>query len=346
MRFGVLFRPQAPPDSGWIVERWQQVLEAAQVAEEAGFHGVFLPEHHMMADGYPPSPWAGLGAIASRTTTLELGTTVYLLPLRHPVHTAEAGAMLDIVSNGRLRLGCGLGNYAPEYELYGWNKRDQVGRFEEAIDIVRRAWAGEELDHEGRHFTAKGRILPLPVGAQLWLGGTTEPGVRRAARFGCKWVMSNLQQLEGVSKLAELYRSAGREAGTSDDLGVILLRDGFVADSLEDVRKIWWPSLAEEHWFYFSKLPRFTGERSGPTFEGVSSADSLDFDKHREDRLIVGSPEQCIEQIRRFEEGIGLDYLIVSFRMSRGPSHEHELEAIRRFGAEVIPAFDPATTHA
>jgi alkanesulfonate monooxygenase SsuD/methylene tetrahydromethanopterin reductase-like flavin-dependent oxidoreductase (luciferase family) len=339
MKFGIQFRPQDPPDGSHIVERWQQVLEASVAAEEAGFDGVFLPEHHMMDDGYPPSPWAGLGAIAAVTTKIEIGTAVYLLPLRHPVDSAEAGAMVDIISGGRLRLGCGLGNYAPEFELFGWNKREQVSRFEEAIDVVQRAWAGEQLDHEGRHFTARGRILPRPVGAELWLGATTDPGVKRAARFGCKWIMGPLQLLDGVVALTEQYRLAGEAAGTSDSLGVVLLRDGFVADSLDEVRQVWWPSLAREHWTYFSKLPRFTGERSGSTFEGISSADDLDFERHRQDRLIVGSPSDCIEQIQRFRDAVGMDYLVMTFRVSRGPSFEHELECIRRFGSDVIPAF-------
>jgi alkanesulfonate monooxygenase SsuD/methylene tetrahydromethanopterin reductase-like flavin-dependent oxidoreductase (luciferase family) len=339
MRFGVQFRPQAPPDASWIVERWEQVIAAAVTAEEAGFDGVFLPEHHMMADGYPPSPWAGLGAISARTTRVDLGTAVYLLPLRHPVHTAEDAAMLDVVSGGRLRFGVGIGNYAPEFELYGWNKRQQVSRYEEALDVLKAAWAGEELDHTGRHFTAKGRILPRPVGAQLWMGATTPVGVERVARYGCKWIMGPLQRRELVAELTELYHEKGREYGTSDDLGVVLLRDGFVADSLADVEKLWWPIIAAEHWRYFTKLPRFTGERTGPTFSGIESAEGLDFERHREDRMIAGSPQDCIAQIRRFEEQLGLDYLIMTFRVGGGPSAEHELEAIRRFGAEVIPAF-------
>jgi alkanesulfonate monooxygenase SsuD/methylene tetrahydromethanopterin reductase-like flavin-dependent oxidoreductase (luciferase family) len=339
VRFGVQFRPQAPPDASWVVERWEQVLGAAVAAEEAGFDGVFLPEHHMMDDGYPPSPWAGLAAIAARTARVELGTAVYLLPLRHPVHSAEDAAMVDVISGGRLRLGVGIGNYAPEFELYGWDKRQQVSRYEEALDVLRAAWAGEELDHAGRHFTAKGRVLPRPIGAQLWMGATTEPGVKRAARYGCKWIMSPLQRRELVAELTTLYRATGREHGTEDGLGVVLLRDGFVADSLADVEKVWWPIIAAEHWRYFTQLPRFTGERTGPTFSGVESAAGLDFHRHREERLIVGSPEDCIAQIRRFEEELQLDYLIMTFRVGGGPSYEHELEAIRRFGADVIPAF-------
>ena len=57
------------------------------------------------------------------------------------------------------------------------------------------------------------------------------------------------------------------------------------------------------------------------------------------DRLIVGSPQDCIEQIQKYRDAIDLDYLILSFRVASGPSHEEELECLRRFGAEVIPAF-------
>lgn len=339
VKFGILFRPQDPPDAAGIVNRWQEVLEAAQVAEEAGFDGVFLPEHHMMDDGYPPSPWAGLGAIAARTSRIEIGTTVFLLGLRHPIHSAEDAAMVDVISGGRLRLGCGLGNFAPEFELYGWNKREQVSRFEEAIEVLQRAWTGEELDHHGRHFVAQGRVRPRPIAAELWLGATTAAGVRRAARFGCPWVMSPLQRRELVLELARLYCATGREAGTRDKLGVVLLRDGFVADSLDEVQRVWWPSLAEEHWSYFSTLPRFTGERTGPTFDGITSAQDLDFDRHRENRLIVGSPGDCIAQIRQFADEIHPDYLIMTFRVSHGPAFAREIECIRRFGAEVIPTF-------
>jgi alkanesulfonate monooxygenase SsuD/methylene tetrahydromethanopterin reductase-like flavin-dependent oxidoreductase (luciferase family) len=111
MKFGILFRPQDPPQAANIVGRWQEILAAARVAEEVGFDGLFVPEHHMMPDGYLPSPWAALGALAAITEHVEIGTTIHLLPFEHPIHVAEHGAMVDVISNGRLRLGCGLGNF-------------------------------------------------------------------------------------------------------------------------------------------------------------------------------------------------------------------------------------------
>ncbi|MQA95151.1 MAG: LLM class flavin-dependent oxidoreductase [Streptosporangiales bacterium] len=86
MKFGILFRPQDPPRAAGIVGRWREILAAAKVAEDAGFDGLFLPEHHMMPDGYLPSPWAALGALAAVTERVEIGTTIHLLPFEHPVH--------------------------------------------------------------------------------------------------------------------------------------------------------------------------------------------------------------------------------------------------------------------
>lgn len=76
-----------------------------------------------------------------------------------------------------------------------------------------------------------------------------------------------------------------------------------------------------------------------PFLQDVTKEEDFRFDRHRIDRLIVGSPDDCIASIRAFQEAIDPAYLIMSFRMAGGPDHEQELECIRRFGREVIPAF-------
>jgi alkanesulfonate monooxygenase SsuD/methylene tetrahydromethanopterin reductase-like flavin-dependent oxidoreductase (luciferase family) len=340
MKFGLLFRVQDPPNAENIAERWQQALEVAKVAEESGFDGLFLPEHHMMPDAYLPSVWPVLGALAAVTERVDIGTTVQLLPLDHPIHVAEHGAMVDVLSNGRLRLGCGMANFPQEFELFGLNPKRQKSRFEEAIEIVQRAWAGESISFHGKHFDieAAGPITPQPIGAQLWLGAMSDPGVERAARFGCTWATDPLHNVEVMKHWAGVYREAAEANGTADKASVVLLRDGWVADSLDEVEKTWWPCIRNEHWFYFEKVPRWVAERE-PFLEGVETEADFVFDRHRRDRLIVGSPDDCIESIRKFEAEIGMDYMITSFRVAQGPSFEQELECIRRFGQEVIPAF-------
>jgi alkanesulfonate monooxygenase SsuD/methylene tetrahydromethanopterin reductase-like flavin-dependent oxidoreductase (luciferase family) len=338
MKFGLLFRPQDPPDAANIGRRWQEILAAGKAAEEAGFDGLFVPEHHMMADAYLPSPWAPLGALAAITERVDIGTTVHLLPFEHPVHVAEHAAMVDVLSGGRLKLGVGLGNFPTEFALFGLDPKTQVSRFEEAIEIVQRLWAGETLDHHGRHFDVTGTITPVPANAQMWMGAMSEPGVRRAARFGLPWATDPLHNIDVMKEWNGLYRAAGEEFGTTPKLSTVLLRDGWVADSLDAVERDWWPHIRAEHWFYFQQVPRWVADRE-PLLAGVKTEDDFRFERHHVDRLIVGSPEDCIATIRRFEEALGMDYLILSMRVAAGPEHELELEAIRRFGRDVIPAF-------
>jgi alkanesulfonate monooxygenase SsuD/methylene tetrahydromethanopterin reductase-like flavin-dependent oxidoreductase (luciferase family) len=92
MKFGLLFRPQDPPNAEHIGRRWQETLDAAQAAEEAGFDGVFVPEHHMMPDGYLPAPLVACGALAARTKRVDVGTTVFLLPYYNPIRMAAGPA--------------------------------------------------------------------------------------------------------------------------------------------------------------------------------------------------------------------------------------------------------------
>jgi len=338
MKFGVLFRIQDPPSGRNIGRRMREAIQASKVAEEAGFDGVFLPEHHMMEDAYLPSQFPLLGAMAAVTERVHVGTTVHLLPLYNPIQTAEASAIVDQISGGRMRLGVGLANFAPEFELMGLDKKDQVGRFTEGIELIRQSWSGEPLDFQGRYFHAKGRITPVPIGAKLWIGAMSDVGVRRSAYYGCPWPTDPLHNIAVLRHWAEIYRNAEVQEGVEDNRSVILLRDGWIADSLEEVEREWWPVVRADHWMYFKAVPRFI-TRLEPTLAGVGKEEDFVFERHRVDRFIVGPAEECIEAIRKMHRELGMDYLIITFRFAKGPDHERHLECIRRFGAEVIPAF-------
>lgn len=321
-----------------ITQRWADILEASQLAEEVGFDGVFLPEHHMMDDGYCPAPLIGLAALAGVTKRVDLGTTIFLLPFYHPVQVAEHAALVDVISNGRVILGCGIANFEPEFQLFGRTGKNQVALFEESITIIRRLWAGEEVEHESEHYKVKGRIRPLPKNAQLWMGAMSFPGVRRAARFGAPWPCDPLHNIHVIKEWADAYREEGERHGTSDKLSLALLRDGWVADDMAQVERDWWPAIRAEHWFYFSQVPRWVADRE-PFLQGIEKEDDFQFAKHQIDRLVVGSPDQCLETIKRFEDEVANDYLIMSFRVAAGPDHDKEMACIERFGKDVIAAY-------
>ncbi len=338
MKFGVLFRVQDPPNGAHIGRRMHETIQTSRVAEQAGFDGVFLPEHHMMDDGYLPNPFPLLGALAAATERVEIGTTIHLLPLHNPMISAEAAAVVDQMAGGRLRLGVGACNFAPEFELMGLKKKGQADRFDEAIELLQKAWTGEEFEHHGRFYDVKGKLRPTPVNAQLWIGAMSEAGVQRAARYGCPWPTDPLHNLAVLKHWTEIYRQTAVQHGTEQQTSVVLLRDGWIADSLEEVEKTWWPVVRADHWMYFQKVPRFITELE-PTLTDVEREEDFVFERHRIDRFIVGPADECIAAIRRMQEELAMDYLIITFRFAYGPEHEHHLDCIRRFGAEVIPAF-------
>jgi alkanesulfonate monooxygenase SsuD/methylene tetrahydromethanopterin reductase-like flavin-dependent oxidoreductase (luciferase family) len=338
MKFGILFRPQDPPHAANLTQRWDDILEASQLAEEVGFDGVFLPEHHMMDDGYTPAPLIGLAAIAAVTKKVDLGTTIFLLPFYNPVQVAEHAAMVDVISDGRLILGCGIANFEPEFALFGRDGKNQVQLFEQSIELVQKLWAGEEVDFESEFFKVKGKIRPIPKNPRMWLGAMSFPGVRRAARFGLPWPCDPLHNIHVIKEWNDEYRAEGKRQGTSDRLSLALLRDGWVGDDMAEVERDWWPAIRAEHWFYFSQIPRWVADRE-PFLQGIEKEDDFKFENHHIDRLVVGSPDQCLETIKRFEDEVGNDYLIMSFRVAAGPDHEKEMRCIERFGKEVIARY-------
>jgi alkanesulfonate monooxygenase SsuD/methylene tetrahydromethanopterin reductase-like flavin-dependent oxidoreductase (luciferase family) len=339
MKFGIQFRPQDPPAGENLTRRWTELLEAAKVAEDVGFDGVFVPEHHMIPDGYPPSVWGPLGALAAVTERIDIGTAMHIPVFEHPIHVAEHAALIDVISGGRLRLGIGMGGHVPEFELFGLDPRTQVSRHEEGIELIQRAWAGERIQHQGKHFQveAEGPIHPSPIGAELWFGAMSAPGARRAARFGAPYMTDGIHSYDVIKYWTDEYLAAGDEHGTRERLRPILIREAWVADSIEDVERDWWPHVRADHWFYVN-MERFCRERE-PALDGVDEESKFDFETYRKDRLLIGSPEEVIAMIERFREALNHDYTICAFRMASGPSFEKELECIRRFAADVIPAF-------
>ena len=145
MKFGIYSSIADPPAGEHLDRAVDEVIAEAQLAEEAGFDSCFFGEHHQDRDGFLPSPLIVATAVAASTRTLNVGTSVILLPLHHPVHLAEDVTTLDIVSKGRIILGVGLGYQPADFQAFGVPMSERVGRFEESLEIMRRSWSGEEF---------------------------------------------------------------------------------------------------------------------------------------------------------------------------------------------------------
>jgi probable F420-dependent oxidoreductase len=233
-----------------VMVRPEHMPDVATRAEAAGYGAVFVPDHVVFParvdSAYPYSPdgsfpfpldtplydpWVVLTTIAAATTTIKLGTAVYVLPLRHPFVTARAVTSLDVLSGGRVVLGVGAGWLTEEFAALGLDPKRRFSRTEECIDVLRALWTETTPSYHGRHFDFDAvHFAPRPATdphPPILLGGDSDRALERAAQFGDGWISggtaSDVAAIEAtVTKLRALR---ARTAATSPfDITVLLPR--------------------------------------------------------------------------------------------------------------------------
>jgi alkanesulfonate monooxygenase SsuD/methylene tetrahydromethanopterin reductase-like flavin-dependent oxidoreductase (luciferase family) len=164
MRFGLLYDLRNPPLPASFVpwpRFYAEALDHMQEADRLGFEVISFAEHHGDPDGYNPAIIAAMTAAALRTKRARIGTNIIQLPLHHPVLIAEQLAVVDVISNGRVDVGFGLGaGIEDEFLSLGVNPKQRPSRLEEGLEIVRRCWT------EDRPFSYEGKRWQLP---DVWI---------------------------------------------------------------------------------------------------------------------------------------------------------------------------------
>src|ERR1700722_2657268 len=170
------------------------IRRAAIQAEELGFHDVWTSEHIITPAGamYPPSPLfydpvLSLAWAAAYTTRVRLGTSVLVLPMRHPLPLAKELATLQNLSGGRFILGAGVGWLEAEFDALGVPFKERGRRMDEGIAMMRAVWTQDPVTFDSRWIPAKVQdmraqpqpVVPIPI----WIGGSSDAAIRRALRL-------------------------------------------------------------------------------------------------------------------------------------------------------------------
>ena len=333
MRFGLGLSVQHRPEEPQAV-RFREHVEQVRLARAVGFSSVWASQHYLSDPFTYFQPVPTLARLAADARGMILGTGVLLLPLHHPVDVAEQLATLDVISDGRLVFGVGLGYRDAENRAFGHDPRDRVGRFVEALEVVERLWSGEPIDYDGRHFSLRSaRISMRPMQSPrppVWLAANGDAGVRRAARLGDAWLMNPHATLATLERQLDLFRATRRELGRTPALETPLIKECYVAPDSAT-------AVVEAATFIG---PKYAAYRQWEQDKALPAGESFDasFGELARDRFIIGDPARVVDEIARYRDRLGITTMI--FRVQwPGMDQEKVLRSIRLLGQKVLLKF-------
>jgi probable F420-dependent oxidoreductase len=211
------------------------IARLARAIEDIGYDELDMFDHVVMGfprEGRAPGPYPAsmpileafmtLAYVAAATRRIRLGTEVLVLPQRQPVLVAKQVSTLDTLSGGRVRLGIGVGWQESEYAALGEEFGNRGERMDEAIELLRACWSQPSIDFTGKHYQvrAMGMEPKPPQGAALplWIGGNSEPALRRVGKHGDGWLGSRVTDAaSGRQVIESIHRhavAAGRDPAT------------------------------------------------------------------------------------------------------------------------------------
>ena len=214
---------------GW---RADALCRQAETAEAMGFHSFWLPENHFGDHRSIPSPLTLLAAAAARTQRIKLGSTSYLLPIRHPLLAAEEVAVLDQLSNGRVILGVGRGIQGAVFEAFKLPSSDKRKLFKANLHIMRAAWEGQPImeGEDGKPIL----LAPLPVQRPhppIWVAAFGPLALKQAASLGLPYLASPMESLAALEANYQRYHQGLKEAGQPAVSTIPVMRTIFITEN-------------------------------------------------------------------------------------------------------------------
>jgi len=329
LRFGIFsvvdhYPAELPRTSGQF---FGELLEQVEAAEQLGFDSFWVAEHHFHEYGAIPSPPIWLAAAAQRTKRIRLGSAVVVLPFRNPLQVAEDYAMVDVLSGGRLNLGAGSGYLRHEFEGFGVSVEEKRDRFDEALDVVLRAWTGERFSYEGRFHTVRDvklNVVPLQrPRPPVWIAVLRNEAAAHVGKRGFPMMMIPYATTERLPELAET---------------VAAFRDAFVAAG-GDPKDATVPFGL--HAYCSDSFERATAEAKIAMDRYVRTrlyAKQRPYELLIEKNLIAfGSPEDVVRVARLYEQAGLTDFLAIT--NFGGLAHARVLRSMELMAKHVLPAF-------
>ena len=331
MKLGFFVTNQYLPGES-MSEKIQESSEQVRAARDAGFSLIATGQHYLAAPYQMSTSFTLLSRLAADAGDMQIAATVILVPLHNPVELAESVSTLDAITNGKFVFGVGLGYRDEEYSAFGVQRGERAGRMNEAMDLIKRLWSEDEVEFNGKYYTVpKTKISTRPVQnphPPIWVAANNDVAIRRAARWGYPWLINPHATVPMVADQWTKYKSALDEFGNPVPDDLPMMREMYVAEDRET-------AYLESRPFLEAKYKAYADWGQDKALPGEESF-SVPYQDLAKDRFLLGSPDDIVEEFRRYHDELGVNHMICRMQWP-GMPQEKVLKQIELLGREVIP---------
>ena len=316
-----------------MVEALDEQIVMVHAARDNGWDSLFCGQHYLNEGNNKQLQLVPfLTRLIPEAGHMTTGLGVMLINLHNPVYIAETVATLDIIARGNFVFGVGLGYRDVEFDAFNVPKGTRVKRFEEYLDLVQRLWSEESVTHHSDTCildNVRMNIRPVQQpGPPIWFAANNDKAIRRAARMGDNWFINPHSTLDTIRRQMLIYRDELKTQGKNFPRELPIIKEIFCARNHATAAELAGPYLLGKYRDY----AKWGQDDAMPDDESFDK----DFEELTSNRFVLGSPEECYEQLQPYWQELGVSHLIFRTHWAGMPA-DTALDSMRLISEELLP---------
>jgi alkanesulfonate monooxygenase SsuD/methylene tetrahydromethanopterin reductase-like flavin-dependent oxidoreductase (luciferase family) len=332
MKIGLFVTNQQHLDTDMVAALDEQIA-MVHAARDGGFDSLFSGQHYLNEGNNQQLQIVPfMTRLIPEAGDMTTGLGVLLLNLHNPVYVAETVASMDVIARGRFVFGIGLGYRDTEFDAFNVPKGTRVKRFVEYLDLVKRLWSEDSVSHESETCRLDGvRMNIRPVQKPyppIWIAANNDRAIRRAARMGDAWFINPHSTIGTIRRQLALYREEREGHGLPFPEELPIIKEVFCAKDRQTALELAGPYLLGKYRDY----AKWGQDDAMPEDESFDK----EFEELLEGRFVLGSPEECYEQLKPYCEEMGVNHIVFRTHWAGMPVAS-SISSIRLIAGELAP---------